>query len=177
MDSRQEVTALGNRIAIFFKRLNRLADNPIARLWSRLFGNDALGRYYRSYYQTMAEGLREWKETGRDRLFHGAPAVILVGSTPNGSCPKEDALLATQNILLGAHALGLGSCLIGFAVAAIRHDPSIKKILTIPEEEPIHAVIALGFADESYQRVTGRRPVVPRYPGVPEDRGRRTEDR
>ncbi len=168
--TRQEVIALGNRIAIFFKGLNRLAANPLARLWSRLFGNDELGRYYRSYYQTMAEGLREWEKSGRDPLFHRAPAIILVGSTPNGSCPREDALLASQNILLAAHALGLGSCLIGFAVAAISHDPSIKKILTIPAEESIHAVIALGYPDESYQRVTGRRPVVPRYPGVKSER-------
>ena len=58
-----------------------------------------------------------------DRLFHGAAAAILVTGRRQASCPAEDALLATQNILLAAHAMGLGSCLIGFAVEAMRRDP------------------------------------------------------
>lgn len=74
-----------------------------------------------------------------------------------------DALLATQNILLAAHSMGLGSCLIGYAVAAMKRDPSIQRSIGIPAEEEIHAVIALGYPDEVYQRVAGRKKVTPRY--------------
>ena len=42
--------------------------------------------------------------------------VRFVATAPGASSPKEDALLASQNILLAAHAMGLGTCLIGFAV-------------------------------------------------------------
>ena len=56
--------------------------------------------------------------------------------------------------------MGLGSCLIGFAVAAIKKDPSIQPAIGIPSEEEIHAVIALGYPDEVYQRVAGRKKVV-----------------
>jgi nitroreductase len=59
--------------------------------------------------------------------------------------------------------MGLGSCLIGFAVSAMKKDPSIKRSIGIPAEEEIHAVIALGYTDEVYQRVTGRKKVTPRY--------------
>jgi len=76
----------------------------------------------------------------------------------------EDALLATQNILLAAHAMGLGTCLIGFAVAAMQRKPAIKEQLQIPADEPIYSVIALGYPDERYERVAGRKSVVPRYP-------------
>jgi nitroreductase/NAD-dependent dihydropyrimidine dehydrogenase PreA subunit len=155
--NREEVVALGDRIGNFFERLNRLAANPLARLYSRLFGGDALGRYQRRHSRTTAEALRVWREEGRDRLFHGAPAVILVGSQPGASCPAEDALLATQNILLAAHALGLGSCLIGYVVEAMKRDRTIQKATGIPEEEPVYAVIALGYPDERYLRVAGRK--------------------
>jgi len=163
---RQQVAELGGRIAGFFTRLNRLAANPGARFFHRLFGGDALGKYYRRYYHSIAEGLREWREEGRDLLFHGAPALIVVGSRPEASCPAEDALLATQNILLTAHAAGLGSCLIGYAVAALEREPSLKDDLGIPREEKVYAVIALGWPSEKYQRLSGRKAAVIRFVGV-----------
>ncbi len=164
LDRREQVNALGNRVAMFFQKLNKMAENPILRLMSRLFGGNALGNYYHRYYQTVKRGLVEWEEEGRDLLFHGATAAILVGSEPGASCPAEDALLATQNILLGAHSLGLGSCLIGFAVSAMERDPAIKDIIGIARKEKIYAAIALGYPNEKYQRFTGRRTPVVRYP-------------
>lgn len=163
LSRREQVAELGGRIALFFEGLNRLAANPLARLFSRLFGGDALGRYQRRYAENIREGLREWRQEGRDLLFHGAPAVIVVGSEAGASCPAEDALLATQNILLTAHALGLGSCLIGFAVAAMERQPGLKTALGIPGEEKVYAVIALGWPAEKYQRLTGRKTPVLRF--------------
>jgi nitroreductase/NAD-dependent dihydropyrimidine dehydrogenase PreA subunit len=160
---RNQVAELGGRIAGFFEKLNRLAANPAARLLSRLFGGDALGKYYRRYYHSIGEGLREWREEGRDLLFHGAPAAIVVGSATGASCPAEDALLATQNILLTAHALGLGSCLIGFAVAALERQPELKDGLGIPREEKVYAVIAIGWPAEKYQRLSGRKKAMVRF--------------
>jgi len=161
--SRAAVMKLGNAIGAYFKRLNRMAANPLLRKGLRLIGRPELADYHRDYYQTVVEGLADWETRGRDRLFYGATAAIIVGSTPGGSCPAEDALLATQNILLGAHALGLGTCLIGFAVSAMGKDPRIKDLMTIPREEDVHAVVALGHPAVVYQRLTGRRKAVLRF--------------
>jgi nitroreductase len=59
--------------------------------------------------------------------------------------------------------MGLGSCLIGFAVSAIKEAPQIKRAIGIPAEETVYAVIALGYPDESYETVAGRRKVELRY--------------
>ena len=166
LEHRQQVVKLGDRVALFFERLNKMAANPLLRLASRLFSHNTLGRYYQLYYDSVRKGLEKWREEGSDLLFHGAPAVILVGSAPGASCPAEDALLASQNILLGAHALGLGSCLIGFAVTAMQRDPAIKDILAISRSEEIYAVIALGYPDEQYRRLSGRLTPEVRFPEV-----------
>lgn len=163
LPQRSAVETLGNLVGAYFAKLNQQAANPLLRTILSLLGRPALANYHRRYYQTIAQGLREWAEQGHDRLFHGAPAAIIVGSRPGASCPKEDALLATQNILLAAHTLGLGSCLIGFAVAAMAKAPKIQQALGIPADEAIHAVIALGYPAEPYQRLTGRKPITPRY--------------
>jgi len=160
LPNRAAVLALGHAVAAFFKRLNRMAQNPLLRQGLRLVGRPELANYYRDYHPSVAEGLADWEKRGLDRLTHGATAVIIVGSTPGGSCPAEDALLATQNILLGAHALGLGTCLIGFAVSAMQKDARIKDVLKIPREESVHAVIAVGHPEVTYQRLTGRKKTV-----------------
>jgi nitroreductase/Pyruvate/2-oxoacid:ferredoxin oxidoreductase delta subunit len=159
LPTRAAVLALGHAVAAFFKRLNRMAQNPLLRRGLRLIGRPELADYYRDYYQSVTEGLADWETRGMDRLTHGATAGIIVGSTPGGSCPAEDALLATQNILLGAHALGLGTCLIGFAASAMQKDVRIKEALKIPREEGVHAVIAVGHPAVAYQRLTGRRKI------------------
>ncbi len=163
LPQRSAVERLGNLVGAYFSKLNRQAANPLLRGLLSLMGRPALANYYRRYHHSIAQGLREWEEQGLDRLFHGAPAAIIVGSRPGASCPKEDALLATQNILLAAHTMGLGSCLIGFAVAAMTKGPKIQRTLGIPADESIHAVIALGYPVEPYQRLTGRKPITPQY--------------
>lgn len=163
VSDRESVKAVGEKVGNFFRKLNRMAEKPHLRLMSKIFMKDALGQYWRGYHQKVKETLEEYDQGGRERLFHGAPALIAIGMKPGATCPVEDAMLASQNILLAAHSMGLGSCLIGFAIEAMRHDPSIKQMLGIPKEERVHSVIALGYPDESYFRHAGRRPVVPRY--------------
>ena len=161
--SRKAVTAFALHIGAYFKRLNRLATKPLVRTILRLIGKKELSEYYRDHYESVQEALNEWEQDRKDRLFHGATAAIIVGSKADASCPMEDALLATQNILLAAHCMGLGSCLVGFAVAAMKNDRAIQQSLGIPPEEAIHTVIALGYPDEVYHSVIRRKKAELRY--------------
>jgi nitroreductase/NAD-dependent dihydropyrimidine dehydrogenase PreA subunit len=163
LPARKAVTAFAGHIASYFGKLNAAAEKPLLRLSLKLLGKGELDAYYHGYYRKIKEALEQWYGSGKDQLFHGSPAAMIIGSKPGASCPAEDALLATQNILLAAHSMGLGSCLIGYAVAAMKRDPAIQRAIGIPAEEEIHAVIALGYPDEVYQRIAGRRKVTPRY--------------
>lgn len=162
--SRREVESLGEQTARFYHGLNRKAEKPWLRFFSKIFGGDALGTYYHRYFQTVEEGLLLWNRNRVDTLFHGAVAVILVGGNKNASSPMEDALLASQNILLAAHCLGLGSCMIGFAVEAIKRDKQIRRMLQLPDDESVYAAIALGYPAEKYKKTALRKKIVPRYP-------------
>ncbi len=170
LPDRDAVVFLGDALAGFFRRLNRMAANPLIRLAMRLVGQRDLEDYYRDHFASVRQALADWDRDGTDRLFHGAPAAIVVACRPGASCPAEDALLAAQNMLLTAHAMGLGTCLIGYAVAAMRHDRAIPQRLGIDRRETVYAVIALGYSSETYARVAGRlRPPV-RFFHVPAKR-------
>ncbi len=160
LPERDNVLVLGGLTADYYRKLNGQAENRFLRLLVRIFGGDSLGKYYRNYHASVQEALSEWDTEHIDRLFHGATATILVTGRRDASCPAEDALLATQNMLLAAHVMGLGSCLIGFVVEAMRRNSTIKEKLGIPEEEEVYSVIALGYPDVKYHGPAGRKELV-----------------
>jgi nitroreductase/NAD-dependent dihydropyrimidine dehydrogenase PreA subunit len=162
LPTREDVMVLGGMVADFYRKLNRFAANPFLRFIMQIINGDSLGRYYRRYHNSVSEALREWDEKETDRLFHGAAAAILVTGKKEAGSPAEDALLATQNILLAAHAMGLGSCLVGFAVEAMRREPRIRRRAGIVGNEEIYSVIALGYPAVTYLRPANRKVVVPR---------------
>ena len=163
LPTRKAVIALAEEVGSFFRKLNRMAENVIIRKALRLFGRGELDNYYEKYYELVKKALDEWKDSGKDRLFHGATAVIIVASKPGATCPSEDALLATQNILLAAHSMGLGTCLIGYAVAAMAQDADMQRRLGMTSREKVYAVIAIGHPDEKYETVAGRKQATIRY--------------
>ncbi len=162
LPTRGDVLVLGALTADYFRKLNKQAKSGVLRGLMKIFGHDKLGHYYRNYHDSVAEALKEWDEQGGDRLFHGATSCILVTGKRSASCPAEDALLASQNILLAAHAMGLGSCLIGFAVEALRRTPEMRKKMMVAEDEQVYSVIALGYPVVTYIRPANRKFVQPR---------------
>ncbi len=162
LPTRKAVMDLGKGIRSFYIKLNALAKNRLLRMFLKLIGKPELDTYYREYYGSVKEGLEEFDRTGVDRLFHGAPAVIVVGCKSKATLPKEDALLASQNILLAAHSMGLGSCLIGMAVEPMKRDPKIQNAIGVPNDEKVYSVIGLGYPDEVYQLTAGRKKAVMR---------------
>jgi len=163
LPDRKSVNRLGQRVGDFFRKTNRMAEKRWLRNVLKWIGKPELDNYYRLHYPTVQRGLAAWEKDTRDLLFHGAPAVIVVAADNGASCPAEDALLATGNMLLAAHAMGLGTCLIGFVIEAMRRDHGIARSLGIPVNETPYAVVALGWPDETYQRTAGRKPVAVRY--------------
>ena len=163
LPDRGAVMQLARWVGDFFAKLNRTAENTCLRKALKFLGKPELDAYFENYYESIRDGLDLWEKEGKDLLFHGAPAAIVVGSKKDASCPAEDALLATQNMLLSAHVLGLGTCLIGFAVEAMKRDKGILRRIGMPDDESAYAVVALGYPNEKYERVAGRKRVLVRY--------------
>lgn len=85
------------------------------------------------------------------RFLSQAALGIAVTVNPTASThPVEDGAAATQNILLEAHSLGLGTCWIGTYGSS--HEASAKKVLNIPEDERLLSVIAIGHPAETPQK-------------------------
>jgi nitroreductase len=163
LPDRNAVVSCGELIMDYYSRLIDKLSHPLLRLIMPFIRGSGLHTFHTRYAPRLRENIELWRHKKVDKLFHGAPAVILIGSKPNPSCPAEDALLAAQNLMLGAHALGLGTCFIGFAVRAMSRHRDIQKKLHIPDDEKIYAALAVGYPKVSFKRLTRRQTARPHF--------------
>ncbi len=89
--------------------------------------------------------LTEYEE-GIDPFFYRAPVLVVTHAdlsvTP---CPLEDATLATYQMMLMAHSLGLGTCFISNFYENANKPQAIREILAIPPDNKILMAFALGY--------------------------------
>ena len=78
LPDRATVEKFARRIKRFYQNLNKTAEKSWLRFLLKLIRKPELDWYYKNHYQRVKEGLTEWNERGKDLLFHGAPAVILI---------------------------------------------------------------------------------------------------
>lgn len=103
------------------------------------------------------------KSLGNDESFdclYGAPTLIIISGDENAYVPLEaDCAAATENILLAAESLGLGSCWIFFVLMAFQSAQSteLRRALKIPEGyKPYYSAI-LGYKEAEIIHVPDRK--------------------
>ena len=96
------------------------------------------------------EGVRREvaRATTYGKFLADAPLGIAVVTDPAASThPVEDGAIATQNMILAAHALGLGTCWIGSYGST--YEERVKEILDIPKDKRLLSILSVGFPAES----------------------------
>jgi len=86
-----------------------------------------------------------WVDKPDFKVFLGAPVVIVISGHADNSESIQDCNRAGENLVLSAHARGLGSCWVGAPIPWLRSS-SARKELAIPEAFEPFAAFTLGYA-------------------------------
>lgn len=111
---------------------------------------------YPVYYPAMVAGHR----AGRDPIMRQAPALLVASSPPMASNGMVDVSLALAYLELMAPVLGLGTCWAGLVGTALVHDPKVRQLLGVPDDQAHFYSMLLGYPKYRYQRMPERRPPV-----------------
>jgi nitroreductase len=104
------------------------------------------------------------KDLGNDEQFdclYGAPTLIIVSGSEQAPMPLEaDCAAATQNMLLAAESLGLGSCWIFFVLLAFQspQGTELRKELKMPEGYRPYYSAVFGYKNDAKANVPARKP-------------------
>jgi nitroreductase len=76
-------------------------------------------------------------------IFYGAPALIVICGDSKVPGALFDCQLAAENLLLAAHAKGLGACYMGFLLLAAEN-PEVQKLLQLVDGSKMMAAAVVG---------------------------------
>ncbi|MEL7567103.1 MAG: nitroreductase family protein [Dehalobacterium sp.] len=111
--------------------------------------------------QMDIDHLRELGNDDKFNCLYGAPTLIIVSGSEQIPVPMEaDCAAATQNLLLAAESIGLGTCWIFFVMLAF-YSPQreqIRKELKIPEGYKPYYSAVLGYKNTADVIVPERKP-------------------
>ena len=113
--------------------------------------NDAQLKRFADLWINMYDEFQNEPNTS-DRLFFNAPVVIVVTANTD-----INGALASSNMGLMTHALGLGTIFSGFFVRAARSDKKILDFLGVKEGHKIVTCMAIGHPDVKYHRTVPRK--------------------
>jgi nitroreductase/NAD-dependent dihydropyrimidine dehydrogenase PreA subunit len=108
-------------------------------------------------YLKVMEYIISQVPAGRDFILHNAPVVILVHSPKKGSFMCDNCNIAAANIMNYSHAMGLGTCIIGFLTLALRFSKNIRTAFGVPAGRRVHASIVLGYPAYPHPRTVSRK--------------------
>jgi nitroreductase len=92
-------------------------------------------------------------------IFYDAGTLIVIYAKPMGPFVVPDCWLAAENLMLAACALGLGTCCIGSAVAAL-NTPEAKAELHVPADVTAVVPIVVGVPAGGAAGVSRREPEI-----------------
>jgi nitroreductase len=92
-------------------------------------------------------------------IFHGADTLIIICAKPSSQFVTADCWLAAENLMLAASAIGLGTCIIGSAVAVLNIH-KVKAELGIPDEYTAIAPVVVGVPSGETQATSRKEPKI-----------------
>jgi nitroreductase/NAD-dependent dihydropyrimidine dehydrogenase PreA subunit len=152
---REQVQRLARLTCGYYLKLRRQLENPFTRLAIGLaVGFKTVGAY-RLRMPAIAEAF-ERTLAGDDRLFYGAPAVVVLYAAGLPHLALANGNLAAAELLLAAPAAGLGACYNGFALTALVRDKRVRRAAGIPDGCTPAAAVAIGRPAGRFFRVPPR---------------------
>ena len=93
----------------------------------------------------------DWLDRAGFKIFWDAPVIVII-SGPVGDCNR-----AGQNLMLSAHARGLGTCWVGSPMLWLSA-PEVRAELRIPADLSPVSVLCLGYPTAIPEQVGRERP-------------------
>jgi len=152
IQEKELIRDLAGRTAIFYGNLHKMLSAPSVHLPSWLHAHMRGFRLNWEYYLQ-----------GKDRIFRNAPALILIHAPADNPSSAQNCHLAMAHIMLQAHAMNLGTCIIGYFITAAERDPSITKELDLPQKNKIFTCCTVGYPGLTFRKLVQRKPPAVRW--------------
>jgi len=92
-------------------------------------------------------------EAGTERIFRGAPHLILTHAHEENRTAQSGCTIALTYLELMATGTGLGACWAGYFTAAALFWPPVMEALNLPEGHVVYGALMIGYPKHRYHRM------------------------
>jgi nitroreductase/NAD-dependent dihydropyrimidine dehydrogenase PreA subunit len=139
----------------FYERIFKLIRNRVGAFLLRVFAGRRIVEQLQESIPKL-EHVKALMDQGKDCLFYGAPAVMVVHAESWDTCSAFNGAVALYNCSLVAHTLGVGCCFNGYLQGAANNSRRIRQWLGIPRDHQCFGAMTLGYQKIRYQRLVER---------------------
>lgn len=143
LSDRRSIAELVRMTSRYYLRLKRQLSNPLVRLFLSASVGSRFVNAYRFHFPSIEE-LFQKTLAGQDRLFYGAPCVIVIYASGISHVAAASCNLTAMQLVLAAQAMNLGTCISGYTLTALVRDAKMRSTLGIAKGYTPGAVVALG---------------------------------
>jgi nitroreductase len=153
IDRRLEIDHLIGALVTHYDRMISAFSSPIGRAVVRLSAGAETYAVLRDHVIDVAKRANEaYRRDGSDRYTYGAPAVMLFHADRHGISYEENAHLVCHHAMLAAHALGLGTTIIGMIPPVVDRSPELRRRYGIPADHRVLTSLILGHPRYRYRQ-------------------------
>lgn len=133
------------------KKMGEIAREGSGRRFTAEFHTGRLQERFESLKDPdkRAKAFHKLRSGDVSSFLANAPLVIVVCAKLDVWDVPYDSAMATENMMLMATFLGLGSCCVVAPVSDMRDDIKMMELLKVPHGYKIVAPVAIGYPDES----------------------------
>ena len=143
INRKDEVKHLGDSIAAYFASLTSMINKITLPLIKLLAGKKiALQLGY-------LKKISAKHKSGNYNITQNAPAMVLFHS-PAASMEDYNCIYATSFVSNYAESMGIGSCINGFAVNALKRNKKLREKYKIPSDHNVYSALMLGYTKNKY---------------------------
>jgi nitroreductase len=109
----------------------------------------------RSSLGFLKSAVTEYRQTGRDQIFRGAPHLLVVAAPKTQTCAPHDADIALAYFEFLAVSGGLGVCWCGFLEMLDKCLPGLRPALGVKADDSVYGMM-FGLPAVTYARTVCR---------------------
>jgi len=137
-------------------RLSRMAATYFATLLKEIEASPETHPFKKMINEFRRD--QEYLAQGKDRIFRGAPVVILVHAAADIGASLDNCLYSVFHMVLMAETLGLATCINRRFIVAVDGVPEIAKELGVPAGHKILGCVTVGFPKHKFNKLPARKP-------------------
>jgi nitroreductase len=161
LQDKAELKQITDLTAAFLGRMAKQLRNPVLRRFFALLDRNGVKRAWDMVesFELVAKAALE----GDDKVFRGAPCVLLFHADPVLPYADKSVQLAVQNAALMCEALGLASFYTGFVAAACDRGVRFPALAGMPKGCRVYAGLAIGYSKFAFDQWPDRKPAAVRW--------------